>query len=336
MKPMTLFFGLLIGLFAYSLYSVFVFFDGTTAVKSWRELCRIEDCETLPELHMTYEVDGRRYYFPSGNHYSFLPLGVISRPGLLRPTFRRPNSTRQVYVNWRVLDFDLYLQTQQDNTLRRGFARVNEDTEIMRFGALSLSRLPAYYGIDTTHPSGALQEFEFYISSKNSNLSEFSLSSQIHILRQQHLQIGTPASEISHLLKSFVASADLEEADFESFNDAFWVVSEEYNSNYAINHAAFVSKVPLLHGRHVFTVCRSQCWFYPVVLADDASNDAPLVAVHMAGADTAVFQRGLCDDANGEGRCDPEKVNFENISLRFDVVERLVAALRVPPAKTSD
>ncbi len=336
MKFFVLVFSLLLGLTAYGLFSVLVFLDGSTAVKSWDELCQIEDCEELPMLHMTYEVDDKRYYFPSGNYYSFLPLGVVSKKGTFRPTFRQDHPTREVYKNWRVLDFDLYIETQEDDTLRRGFGRVNEDTEIMRFGNGLLASLPKYFGIDISHPSGELDEFEFYISSKNSNLSEFSFSSQIQVLRQQHLLIGTTASEVPQLMNSFVYRDDLRKADFESFNDSFWVVSEEYNSNYAINHAAYISKAPLLHGRHVFAICRSQCWFYPVVFADDPPDDEPLVAVQMAGADIAVFQRGFCKDADSEGRCDPEKVNFESISLRFDVVERLVTSLQVHPSEKSD
>lgn len=327
----SLVYGLLLGLAAYTLYSVFVFFVGTTAVKSWDDLCRIEDCDQLPELHVTYEVDGKRYYFPSGNYYSFIPIGVESRPGLLRPTFRQPHPSRDVYFNWRVLDFDLYLETQEDDTLRRGFGRVNEETKIMRFGNGLLASLPEYFGIDTTHLSGKLHELDFFISSKNSMLSEFNLNSHINGHRVYHSQTGTPDAEVPHLSNSFEKRDDLMAAGFESFNDAFWLVSQEFGSHFRSNHVAVVSKAPLLHGRHVYGVCRSQCWFYPITFLDDPPNDEPLVAVRMSGADMEVLKRG-CPEARSGADCEAERVNQESIRMRFDVVERVVNALRIHPA----
>ena len=330
MKTYLLCIGVPLGLFVYALFKAFVFFfDGTTAVQSWNALCRIEACEEFPDYHMTYEVDGTHYYYPAGNYYSYLPLGVVSREGILRPTFRRNHPSREVYVNWRVLDFDLYLETEENDTFRRGFARVREDTEIMRFGHGLNARLPKYFDIDTTHPSGELTEFNFFISSKNSALKHFRLSNHIHDHRLYHSRTGTPATEVPQLLKSFVNRDDLRRAEFESFNDAFWLVSSEFDGNYITNHVAVVSKEPLLHDRHVYGVCRSQCWFYPIRFSDDPPNDAPLVAVQMWGVDMAVLRRGPCETAL---ECDLTPVNTENMRLRFGVVEQVVEALKARPS----
>ncbi|MFQ6547343.1 hypothetical protein AADZ90_005255 [Aestuariibius sp. 2305UL40-4] len=294
---------------------------------------------------MTYEVDGRRYYFPAstdkqirGNLFGVLPIGAKSSPGIIRPTFKHEHWAREVYVNWRVLDFDMYLETRDDDTIRRGFGRLNEDTEIMRFGRGVLSKLPEYFGIEIDHPSGPLVDFRFYILSKDSTLDDFRLHHHLAEHRDYHaLRNGTELEGyLPNRTWNIRTRDDLSDAGFTSFNDAFWLVSQDLHGNYLTSHTAVVSKAPMLHGRYVYGICRSTCWFYSLKFMDDPPNEEPLVVVNLVGDDMAAFYGDRCRESRSVEECDPSVVSFQNIELRFSVVEKVLEALRKQPVVDSD
>lgn len=95
---------------------------------------------------------------------------------------------------------------------------------------------------------------------------------------------------------------------------------------------AVVSKAPMLHGRHVYGHCNYTCRFYSLWFRDAPFNEEPLLMVEMQGDDIDVMLHPSCSANPRDPACSPEKLNFSNIRLRFDMVEQVVESLRTRPA----
>lgn len=324
------------------------FLHGVDGIKDWDELCQIEDCSQFPKLHMTYEVDGIRYYFPASTSsphnsadyvptfFSVLPIGHKRSES----RYRRPIKVgRTCCTGWGPIDFDLYLETRDNHTISRGFGRIYSHTDTMRFGRglgrRLLAQLPEYYGIDTTHPSDELRDFEFYLHSHDRRSDDFLLNSRMRYNRQQNIN-HSPRTETFDPIAMVHSASDLQNAGLVSFNDAFWIVTDlrdkEHRGPYLFSGLAVVSKSPMLHGRHVYGHCSSTCRFYSLWFGDDPVNEEPLMMVEMSGDDIDVLLNRSCAVTLGDPACDPEKVSFSNIRMRFEVVEQVVMALRTPVA----
>ncbi|MCF2903611.1 hypothetical protein L0666_01295 [Octadecabacter sp. CECT 8868] len=317
------------------------FWHGVDGIKDWDELCEIENCSEFPPLYMTYEVDGALYFFPASTHppdpsSNFVPtfFGVLPT-GHRRDESRYRRSIqvgRTCCTGWGPLDFDLYLETRDDHTISRGFGRINSGTDTIRFGRGVLAKLPEYYGIDTTHPSGALRDFRFYLHSRDRRSDDFLLNSRLRLHRQQEINVSQRTGTLDSIVMVNSAS-DLPNAGLLSFNDAFWIVADrrEVDTGPYLRGLAVVSKSPLLHGRHVYGSCSyASCRFYSLWFSGDVENEEPLMMVEMIGDDIDVLSNRSCAGTLGDPACDPDRVSLSNIRLRFEVVEQVIAALRTP------
>ncbi|WP_155947255.1 hypothetical protein [Pseudorhodobacter ferrugineus] len=233
---------------------------------------------------MTYEVDGSNYYFPAyGSFFGVLPIGIKAKESWFSKNYSTGSGCCTVWWN---LSFDLYLETGPDNRIERGFGLVNEYTDLARFGYGARDELPNLFGISTGHPSGPLRYLDFYISSRNSQLDKFRLENLL------------PAAQITGNSKRTWVSTDmLSSMDFESFNDAFWVIEDnrylESPGGWTFNGLVVVSKFPILNDRHVYGRCDISCSFSSLKFPDEVDNEEPLLTVEMHGADIDVLGSGL-------------------------------------------
>lgn len=331
------------------------FLHGSNGVKDWDTLCREEDCGQLPKLHMTYEIDGKRYYFPAPSYTKKLRDGTMVPTGPLfgyvlpqnvprSETWLRNNYAVQdrCCVGWteRGIDFDLYLETRpEDHRVIRGFARFTQDTGTMDMRRNASGFLPKYYGIDTTHPSGKLRELSIVLHSRENRSEQFLLTSRLRSLRQS-IGFHRKGAKQSEPMIPLLSAADLPHAGFPSIGDAFWIIADvrrdKYRGPYLFNGLAVVSKSPMLHSRHVYGYCNERCRFYSLWFRDDPPNEEPLLRVDMHGDDIDVLLQRSCANEAYKPECDPTKVSLKNIRSRFELVEQVITELRKPPITRVD
>ncbi|KIT17963.1 hypothetical protein [Jannaschia aquimarina] len=253
-------------------------------ISEWSELCEITDCDRFPVGYHTHVFGSEVYYFPTG---------------------RTMAEKEDFFV---------------DPLLPGGFVEFGEDGELVRSVGLSggliisscCNPLLAFYDLIDQIP-----EFRPGVSKPRINMmmpGRMSIRSRDRPAREN--QLGWTSDydgEAAPTMESFLSE------DQPSYKDDFWLMEIGDIDSRGFRGFGFLSKRPLLLGRHVQGGCSRICSFATVSFAETASETRPHIFLrYLYITDENVF---LCSPEEFEAGCDPASETMDKVKTMLLVLD---------------